>query len=78
MRAYRVSAELPVKPGVRDQAKTVQRFAGTQADARYARDTILNDNPDLKKKAVDIEEVEIPTAKAELIEFINELVSPAT
>ena len=70
MRAYRVV-------GKTTNGTTVTRFAGTQADARQTRDAIVNDTG-LKKGEVDIEEVEIPTAKAELIEFINELVSPAT
>lgn len=75
MRAYRVEAQAPPKePG--GATRKVFRFAGTNADARQARDAMVNDYG-VKKKEVEIEETEIPTAKAELIEFINGLVNPA-
>ncbi len=49
-----------------------KRYAGTQADARSTRDTIVEETG-CKKKDVTIEEAEVPVAKAELIEFINGL-----
>lgn len=44
------------------------RWSGTQADAR-------NDRKDLKEQDCDnieTEEVDVPTSKAELLEFLNE------
>ena len=50
------------------------RFAGTSADARATRDQLV-EQFGVKKKDVTIEDCEIPTAKAELLEFINTLVA---
>ena len=50
----------------------VKRYAATNADARTKRDelmALLN----RKKKDVEIEQVDVPTAKADLLEFINGL-----
>lgn len=60
MRAYKVSAE------------GMFRYAGTQADARAARDEIV-EALGCKKKDVEIEEAEIPTGKEGLLEFVNDL-----
>lgn len=49
-----------------------KRFAGTAADSKEVRDTIVEETG-LKKKDVEIEQVEVPTSKTELLEFINEL-----
>lgn len=49
-----------------------KRYAGTQADARDTRDTIMAE-AGIKKKDVSINETEVPVAKTELLEFINEL-----
>lgn len=49
-----------------------KRYAGTQADARSTRDTIVEETG-CKKKDVAIEEAEIPVGKADLIQFVNEL-----
>jgi hypothetical protein len=65
MRAYEITA------GVDDTTLAV-RFAGTQADAREARNELV-EQFDIKKSNVSIDEVEIPVAKAGLLEFINEL-----
>jgi hypothetical protein len=48
------------------------RYAGTQADARTERDAFVNDFG-VKKSAVEIEEIEIPMAKPELLAWINAL-----
>ncbi len=49
-----------------------KRYAATNADARTKRDELV-EQLGCKKKDVEIEQVEVPTAKAELLEFINEL-----
>lgn len=69
MRAYQVTAK---------DGDTVlgTRYAGTQADARTKRDELMAQF-DVKKKQVSIDEVEVPVAKAGLLEFINELASQA-
>lgn len=67
MRAYKVTAK---------DGDTVlgTRYAGTQADARTKRDELMAQF-DVKKRQVEMEEVEVPMAKAELLEFINLLAS---
>lgn len=72
MRAYKVVGHVP-NGDIPETTHDRTRFAGTQADARNEKQALMNDY-DLKRSAVEIKEVEIPTAKAELIEFINELV----
>jgi hypothetical protein len=74
MRAYQVHSALPIRPGVRDTVVHVRKFAGTQAEARQARETIVNDYG-VKKSDVEIEEVEIPTAKSELLGYLNDLIA---
>lgn len=49
-----------------------KRYASTNADARATRDQLV-EQLGVKKKDVDIEQVDVPTAKAELLEFINGL-----
>ena len=49
-----------------------KRYAGTQADARVTRDAVAEETG-VKKKDITIEEAEVPVAKAELLNFINEL-----
>lgn len=49
-----------------------KRYAGTQAEARLIRNTIVEETG-VKKKDVTIDEAEIPATKAELIAFINGL-----
>lgn len=70
MRAYRVTAT--------DTGTTLvaTRYAATQADARAKRDELMAAFS-LKKQGVVIEELDIPTAKADLLEFINELAAQA-
>lgn len=62
MRAYKVSAGIHI------------RLAASQADARAKRDELV-DKFNFKKKDVLIEELELPTGKAELLPAINELLS---
>lgn len=69
MRAYQVTA-------YDDDTVLGTRFAGTQADARAKRDELMAQF-DVKKAAVTTEEVEIPVAKTELLEFVNELAAQA-
>lgn len=49
-----------------------KRYAATNADARAKRDELV-EQLGCKKKDVEIEQAEIPTAKAELLEFVNGL-----
>jgi len=65
MRAYKVIAKFEG-----DVVGT--RFAGTAADSKTKRDELM-EQFDIKKKDVEIEDCEIPTAKAELLDFINEV-----
>ena len=71
MRAYRVTVS------------GHQHFAGSQSDAKSARDQLLESagiNPRSKaaKEEATVEEVEIPTSKLELLDWINELVAEVT
>lgn len=66
MRCYLVTV-----PAVKD-GKQPKRYAGTQADARKVREELVEEF-DVKKSSITIEEVEVPTAKAELLAFINGL-----
>lgn len=49
-----------------------KRYAATNADARATRDSLV-EQLGCKKKDVEIEQAEVPTAKADLLEFINGL-----
>lgn len=49
-----------------------KRYASTNADARATRDQLV-EQLGCKKKDVEIEQTDVPTAKAELLEFINGL-----
>jgi hypothetical protein len=49
-----------------------KRYAATNADARNKREELV-EQLGCKKKDVEIAQVEVPTAKAELLDFINEL-----
>jgi len=49
-----------------------KRYASTNADATETRNDIV-EATGVKKKEVTIEQVDIPVAKADLLEFINEL-----
>lgn len=49
-----------------------KRYASTNADARAIRDELVG-QLGCKKKDVEIEQTDIPTAKAELLEFVNGL-----
>lgn len=60
MRCY-----LVVGPGAK-------RYGSTQADARTKREELV-ELIGCKKKDVEIEEVEVPVSKADLLEFINGL-----
>jgi hypothetical protein len=51
-----------------------KRYAGTNADASAVRNTIVEEMG-VKKKDVDIVQVDISLAKHELLEFINKLCS---
>ena len=49
-----------------------KRYAATNADARATLDELV-EQLGCKKKDVEIEQAEVPTAKADLLEFINSL-----
>lgn len=69
MRAYKVSYSA-------DGARMV-RFGGSQGEAKDHRQTIVNELTGAKKSAVEIEEIDIPTGKTELLAFVNELAAAA-
>jgi len=49
-----------------------KRYASTNADAKTTRDELV-EQLGVKKKDIEIEQTDIPVAKAELLEFINGL-----
>lgn len=75
MRCYEVSTvtDGPDQNGQPTEIKHIQ-YAGTQADARAHRDHFV-ETLGVKKKDVTIEETEIPTAKGDLLAFINGLLT---
>jgi hypothetical protein len=50
----------------------LRKYAGTQAEVAATKRAWLEDGT-LKRKEISVQEVEVPTAKAELIAFINGL-----
>lgn len=60
MRCYQVTG-----PGAK-------RYAASNADARTTRDALV-EQLGCKKKDIEIEQVDVPISKAELLEFINDL-----
>lgn len=69
MKAYKVQA-------VEGDVVVATRYAGSQAQVRELRDQLM-EQFDVKRKQVSSEEVEIPTGKAELLEFINTVAAEA-
>ena len=55
------------------QAKGFIRYAGTNAKAKEIRNEFFIEQLNFTKKDVTIEDAEVPLAKAELLEFINDL-----
>jgi len=49
------------------------KVAASEAEARIARQALLDNNGDLKKRDLLIEPLDIPTTKPELIAFVNGL-----
>jgi hypothetical protein len=49
-----------------------KRYASTNADAKTTRDELV-EQLGAKKKDIEIKQVDVPVAKAELLEFINAL-----
>lgn len=47
-----------------------KRYAATNADARTTREELV-EQLGCKKKDIEIEQTDVPTAKAELLDFIN-------
>lgn len=80
MKIYKVSrSTYTMKAGERDSydIEGVTQFAGSQADARKARIEFEAPFKAFKPKdrpEVKVEEVEVPTDKKGLIEYLNELV----
>lgn len=69
MRAYRVSAQ-------RDGVILKFMIAATQSDAKNKRKELM-DSLSIKKNDVVIEEIEIPTSKHDLLDYINEQIGDA-
>ena len=61
-----------VKAIGKDGRSKGHRFAGTNADARETMEVLMA-TFGLKKNDVSIDATEIPTAKADLLEFVNQL-----
>lgn len=74
MRCYKVSCETNYDEDDNDGIKVHVVYAGTNALAREAREAMV-ETYDVKKKDVTIEDADIPTAKADLLEFINGLLA---
>jgi hypothetical protein len=73
MRAYKVSVATEEQDGNGVSALiTHTQFAGSMAEVRTIRDTFVEELG-VKKKDVDVEEVDIPTSKTELLPFLNNL-----
>lgn len=72
MRAYKVFTTATVVEDGNEYEQEVVRYAGTAADARSTREGIVN-KFGVKKKDVTIEDAEIPTAKPDLLAFVNGL-----
>lgn len=73
MRTYRVSANVAdLGRGAGVQGR-VTRFAGTQAEARAEVKAIVAEHG-VKRDAVRVAEIDVPTGKEGLLAFLNELV----
>lgn len=75
MKLYKVTR--PIHEFNDEDVDGVVQFAGTQADARKTRIELETPFKHLKPKdrpEVTVEEVEVPTDKKGLIEYLNELV----
>ena len=70
MRCYKLIA---INPEI-NEFPCATRYAATNALARETREALMQEF-DVHKKDVEIVQVEIPVAKAELLEFINGLCS---
>jgi hypothetical protein len=70
MRFYMVSPTVDVD---HDETKPEVRWAGTQADARAAKQQMMEDFG-LKRSQVDVDEEDVPTDKAGLLAFLNDRV----
>lgn len=73
MKAYRISHTWDDGDG---GTVTKTMYAGTQSDAAAARREIGAEaglGPVKAKQAIEIEDVEIPTSKNELLAFVNSL-----
>ena len=56
---------------------TTRIYAGTNAEARAARQKIVDDTGCMKKTVI-MEQTAIPTAKQDLLKFVNGLVKELT
>ncbi len=51
----------------------LMRVVASEAEARIARQGMLDNNSDLRKRDLLIEPLDIPTTKPELLAFVNKL-----
>lgn len=51
------------------------RYAATNADARALREELMAEFK-VKKKDVEVVQAEVPTAKADLLGFLNDMLKP--
>lgn len=71
MRCYKVTAD--VDNGDGENTIKVTKYVGTNIDMHKARQQIVDDH-NIKKKDLEVEQVDIPTDKSGLLDFINNLV----
>ncbi len=69
MRCYKITVK-------KDGEIVATRFAGTAAQVREMKAELV-EQFGVKKKDVESEDADVPTAKAELLDFINELATGA-
>ncbi len=70
MRAYLVTATVPAK-GDDQPEQPLKGYAGSQGDAASIKRDWLDNHDGLKRSAVRIDPVDIPTDKANLIPWLN-------
>lgn len=71
MRLYQVTGARTGSESVPAASRMI--FAGSRAEASAARMTIVEELS-IRKSTIDIQEVDVPTGKVGLLEFLNQLV----
>ena len=71
MRAYLVTATVPAGKDESETEQPLKGYAGSQGDAAAMKKEWLESHDRLKRSAVRIDPVEIPTDKASLVPWLN-------